>query len=191
VIAHPVQRRVAEYGVEFTVEIESFTVHYAGVQAEFSRGLDLRCTGIDSDYVASHRGELRGKHTVAAAKVQDALAGARCEQLDHGRAEFGDEAGIASIACRIPGLRMCHFAVPRRAAAAYQPFLFSAFGNSAFSRLTPGKSLSETRRIRFTNYGVYHACGLLRVVRHSERGTGLLLPSLNVHADRDEPQGER
>jgi hypothetical protein len=32
----PVQRHVAEYGVEFGIEIESFTVHYAGVQAEFS-----------------------------------------------------------------------------------------------------------------------------------------------------------
>src|ERR1700688_25169 len=68
-IAHPVQRRVAEHGVEFAIEIESFTVHYAGVQAEFSRGVDLRCTGIDTDDVASHRGELRGEHAVAAAEV--------------------------------------------------------------------------------------------------------------------------
>ena len=32
-IAHPVQRRVAEYSVEFAIEIESFTAHYAGIQA--------------------------------------------------------------------------------------------------------------------------------------------------------------
>ena len=68
-IAHPVQRRVAEYGVEFAIESESFTVHYAGVQAEFSRGTDLLSARIDTDDLASQRGELRGEHAVAAPEV--------------------------------------------------------------------------------------------------------------------------
>ena len=63
------QRRVAEYGVEFAIEIESFTVHYAGVQAEFLRGVDLLSARIDADDVASQRGELRSEHAVAAAEV--------------------------------------------------------------------------------------------------------------------------
>ena len=68
-IAHPVQRRVAEYGVEFAIEIESLTVHYAGVQAEFSRGVDLLGARIDTDDVASQRGERRSEHAVAAAEA--------------------------------------------------------------------------------------------------------------------------
>jgi len=138
-IAHPVQRRVAEHSVEFAIEIESFPARHTDVQAEFSCGVDLLSARIDTDDMASHRGELRGKHAVAAAKVQDALAGARREQINHGRAKFGDEAGVACIAFRIPGLRVCHFGGPRRAAADYQLFLFSAFGNSAFSSVTPDK----------------------------------------------------
>jgi hypothetical protein len=80
-----VQRRVAKHGVEFGIEIESFAVHYSGVQVEFSGRVDLSFTGVDTDDVAAQRGELRGKHAIAAAKVQNALAGARCEQIDYRR----------------------------------------------------------------------------------------------------------
>src|SRR5580700_3914663 len=53
-IAHPMQRSVAEHGVEFAVEIESFTVHHARVHAQLSRGINLRGAGIDTDDLASH-----------------------------------------------------------------------------------------------------------------------------------------
>src|SRR5580700_10411742 len=125
-IAHPVQRRVAEDGVEFAVEIERFTVHYAGVQTEFSRGVNLRCTGIDTDDVASHRGELRGEHAVAAAEVQDALASARREQFNHRRAEVGDETGVAGVAFRIPGLCLYHFGSASRYRISLPVFLIGA-----------------------------------------------------------------
>jgi hypothetical protein len=68
-IAHPVQRRVAEYGVDCAIEIEGFIVHYAGIQAELSRGVDLVSARIDTDDVASQRCELRSEHAVAAAEV--------------------------------------------------------------------------------------------------------------------------
>ena len=76
-IAHPVQRRVAEYGIEFVIEIESFTAHYPGVQVEFARGFDLLSAGVHTDDMASQLGELGGEHTVAAAQIQDALASTR------------------------------------------------------------------------------------------------------------------
>src|SRR4051812_42376692 len=101
-IAHPVQCRITEYGVEFVVEIESFPVHHTRIQAEFPCGVDLRCACVDADDLASHRRELRGKHAVAAAQVQDALASARREQINHGCAKFGDEAGVTSVAFRVP-----------------------------------------------------------------------------------------
>ena len=63
------QRRVTEHSVELAIELKSFTVHYAGVQAEFSRGVDLLIARIDTDDVASQRGELRSEHAVAAAEV--------------------------------------------------------------------------------------------------------------------------
>jgi hypothetical protein len=46
---------------------------------------------------------------VAAAQVQDALASARRKQFNYGRAEVGDEAGVAGVAFRIPGLCVYHF----------------------------------------------------------------------------------
>jgi hypothetical protein len=103
-IAHPVQRRVAEYGVEFVVEIESFTVHYAGVQAKFLGGGDLLSAGIDTDDTAAQRRELGSEHAVAAPEIQDALAGARGEQINYRRAKVGNKAGVAGVAVRIPSL---------------------------------------------------------------------------------------
>lgn len=124
-IAHPVQRGVAEYRVEFVIEIESLTVHYAGVQAEFSRGIDLLSARIDTDDLASQRDELRSESAVAAAEVQDALTSARRKQIDHWRAEVSDEAGIAGVAVRIPSLLVCHFrsgSPCRNSLPAFPPF---------------------------------------------------------------------
>ena len=68
------QSRVAEHGVEFVIAIWSFPVRHTDVQAEFSCGVESRCAGIDTDDMASHRGELRGKRAISACNVQDPLA---------------------------------------------------------------------------------------------------------------------
>jgi hypothetical protein len=100
--------------------------------------------------MASRRGELRGKHPVAAAEVQDALTGARREQFNHGRAKFGDEAGVASVAFRIPlppvPKRDCFFLngkkipYPRRLLPAEN--IYFSFAYSALAATSTGISLA-------------------------------------------------
>ena len=53
---------------------------------------------------AAHVDELLGERAVAAAEIEDALAALRCEQLDDGCAEVGDEAGVARVTLGIPAL---------------------------------------------------------------------------------------
>ena len=101
---HPVDCGVAEDGVELGVEAEALAVGDARVEAEASRGFDLRRARIDADDVASHRGELDRERAVAASEVEDSLAGLRREQLDHRRAEVGDEAGVACVRVGVPAL---------------------------------------------------------------------------------------
>ena len=62
--------------------------------------------------MASQRGELGSEHAIATAKVQDAFALARREQIHHRRAEVSDEAGVARVAVRIPGLLVRHYLYP-------------------------------------------------------------------------------
>ena len=80
---HPVQGRVAEDGVEFVVEIERLAILHAGIESAFSGGLDLLGARIDADNFAAHVGQLSRERTVAAAKIEDAFARLRIQQLDH------------------------------------------------------------------------------------------------------------
>src|SRR5260221_5341337 len=50
---HPVDRGVAEDGVEVGIEGEALAVGDAGVETEASCGFDLGCARIDADHVAS------------------------------------------------------------------------------------------------------------------------------------------
>ena len=98
------ERRVAEDGVEFAVEHEALAGHDARVEPASPRRLDLRRARVDTHHGAAARHELRGERTVAAAEVEDALAGLRGEQVHDGRAEVGDEARRARVALRVPAL---------------------------------------------------------------------------------------
>ena len=110
------------------------------------------------------------------------LAYARREQINHGRAKFGDEAGVASVAFRIPCLRVCHFGVPRRTAAAYQPFLFSAFGNSAFSSQNRWNvSGSSSFRSHLAGGSPSHTWERCRAAEKAKKATGLLWLSAQLN----------
>ena len=98
------QGRVAEDGVEFVVEVERLTILHAGVESACAGGLNLLGARIDADNVAAHVGQLSRECPVAAAKIEDAFARLRIQQLDDSDAQFGDEAGVAGVAVWIPGL---------------------------------------------------------------------------------------
>ena len=91
-------------GVELGVEGKPLAVGDARVETEASGSFDLGRARVDADDVASHRGELDRQRAVAASEVEDSLAGARREQLDHRRAEVGDEAGVARVCVGVPAL---------------------------------------------------------------------------------------
>jgi hypothetical protein len=65
--------------------------------------------GIDADDRATQRREPLGKRAVAAAEIEDSLARTRRQQLDHRRAEVGDEACIGGVAIGLPVLVRCVF----------------------------------------------------------------------------------
>jgi hypothetical protein len=58
--------------------------------------------------MASHRGEPGGQDPVTATDVENALASARSQELNDGRAEVGDETRVAGVAFGVPGLRLRH-----------------------------------------------------------------------------------
>jgi hypothetical protein len=103
-----VNRGVAEHGVELGVEVEEIPVADARIEADAACSFDLRGTRVDADYVSSERDEFRGQRTVAASEVEDSLAWLRREQFDHRRAEIGDEARVARVTVRVPGLFRVH-----------------------------------------------------------------------------------
>jgi hypothetical protein len=82
-IPHPVERSVAEHGVEFADERQILPVHDAGIQTQFSRCLNLSRAAVHAYDIASHCCELRRKRSVTAAKVENAFPGAGRKQLDH------------------------------------------------------------------------------------------------------------
>ncbi len=105
---HPVERGVAEHGVELALEGEVLAVHDVRVDSERLRRVDLRRARVDAHHRAPERRELRAERTVAAAEIQDALAWLRGKQLHHRRPELGHEARVARVAVGVPGLARGH-----------------------------------------------------------------------------------
>ena len=69
---------------------------------------------IDADDLAAEGDELFGEDAVAAAEVEDALAGLRGEEFDDRCAKVGDEAGMAVVEVGVPGLGGGHGCDDRR-----------------------------------------------------------------------------
>ena len=95
---------IAEDRVELAGELEVLAAGDAGVEPVPPCRRNLLRARIDADDVAAEAGEFERQRTIAATEVKDALTRLGREQLDDGRAELGDEAGVLGIAIRVPRL---------------------------------------------------------------------------------------
>ena len=114
--AHPVQGGVREDGVELAREGQLLAARDAAIEAARARARDLLGARVDADDLAAEGDELLGERAVAAAEVEDALAGARRQQLDDRHAEVAHEAGVLLVALGTPAL--CGFIRPPASSAA-------------------------------------------------------------------------
>ena len=90
-IAHPMERGVREYGIEFAAEGELLAVHDPGIDpAGPCRGDHVR-PGIDGDHHGAGCDDLFGQYAVAAAEIEDVLTWGWREQFEDGGAEGRDE----------------------------------------------------------------------------------------------------
>jgi hypothetical protein len=88
-----------------------------------SRRGDLLGALVDRHDGGAGRGQLQGQGAVAAAKIEDALADAGRQEIEHRFAQHRDEAGIALVARRIPMLGWPRaFAARHRTTAAALPW---------------------------------------------------------------------
>src|SRR5262249_40983966 len=114
---HPVESRIAEHGIEFTLVVELLSVRDARIEAEPAGRFDLRGAAVDAHHVTAEVGELLGERPVAATEVENALAALWREQLDDRCPELGNEARVARVAFGIPALSVARFVVGHGAVA--------------------------------------------------------------------------
>ena len=101
----PVQRRVAEDGVELAGELQRRCIaDRRRHAARASRG-DLFSTAVEGHDLGAGSGDPLAQHAVTAAEVEDPLTRSGIEQCEHLRAEIGDEARRAGVLRGIPPLR--------------------------------------------------------------------------------------
>lgn len=96
------QHGVGEDGVEFSGEIQFRGAEDPGVQSTGAGRFDLFGAGVDGDDVAADVAEANREGAVAAAEIENALAGLRVEELEDGRAELGDESRVAGVLLGVP-----------------------------------------------------------------------------------------
>ena len=87
---------------------ESLAVHDKNLSTVISRRLKLRQAGIAAVDCAARGNDLFRQRTVAAAEVQDGLAGLAIEQRQQWLAEVGNETRVLGVAIRIPGGCLSH-----------------------------------------------------------------------------------
>ena len=67
-------------------------------------GVDHGGGGVDTGEDSAGGGDGLGEGTVAAADIEDVLAGLRGEESDDTGGEIGDEAAVDGVGCGVPGL---------------------------------------------------------------------------------------
>src|SRR3546814_3060634 len=96
-----------------------------------TRFRDQLWTGIAADHLCAVFQQLLAEHTVAAAEIENALAGLWREPVDQIRSKIGHESAVTCIRTRIPGLARAahdansHGVSPRRRASS--ALILSAF----------------------------------------------------------------
>ena len=109
--AHPMQRRVGEDRVELALEGKRMAVHFLHLEALGGSGCEQLLAQIGAKHVGAARGDLFSQHAVAAAKVEDALAFPRRQQIERRTGKLGDETALVGVVFRRPALhrlRRCH-----------------------------------------------------------------------------------
>ena len=101
------QSRVGEDGVERTeaLNIHLLGIRDEGVDAARARRLDHLLGAVEADHPGAGLDNPLGQHAVAAADVQDELAGLRVEQLQHCIAEPRHEGRVLRIIGGGPAVR--------------------------------------------------------------------------------------
>jgi hypothetical protein len=103
-VAHPMQRRVRENGVELALEREVVAVYNPCVDAACLRGGDHVWRGIHGDHRCPCFDDLFGQHAIAAAEIEDPLAHRRGQQFEDWQAERRDKTGGFRVALGGPVL---------------------------------------------------------------------------------------
>ena len=101
---HPVQRGIAEHGIELVMEVQALAIHHARIQAACAGRADLCRAAVDRHHFAAARQQLDGQRTVATAEVEHSLTGAWRQQIDHVGGHVDHEARMTGIVVRIPSL---------------------------------------------------------------------------------------
>lgn len=109
--AHPMQRRIGEDRVELSLEGKRMAVDLLHLEALGGSGGEQLLAQIGAKHVGSASGDLLGENAVAAAKVENALALPRRQQIEHRTGKVGDETAFAGVILSRPALhwfRRCH-----------------------------------------------------------------------------------
>jgi len=83
-------------------------VHDPNVETTRARRRDLFGAGIDTGHEAAKRGKLLRQRAVAAAEIEDALAGLRSKELHERLPKLRYKPRICSVSLRVPGLPCRH-----------------------------------------------------------------------------------
>jgi hypothetical protein len=105
------QRRIGEDRVELVVEGKRMAIDLLHLEALDGSGGEQLLAQIGAKHVGAARGDLLSQHAVAAAKVEDALAFPRRQQIEHRTGKLGDETALAGVVFRRPALhrlRRCY-----------------------------------------------------------------------------------
>ena len=103
-LGDPVEGGVGEGGVELGSVGEAFGWVFVDGKAAGSGGGDHGGGGVDSGEDGSGGGEFFGEGSVAAAYVEDVLAGFGGEEIDYSGGEVGYEASVGGVVGGVPGL---------------------------------------------------------------------------------------
>jgi hypothetical protein len=102
--AHPVQRRIGEHRVEFILERKRVAVDLLHIEALGGSGGEQLLAQIGAKHIGAARGDFLREYAVATAKVEDAFALPRRQQIEHRTGKLGDETAFHRIVVGLPAL---------------------------------------------------------------------------------------
>jgi hypothetical protein len=102
IVLDPVQDSIGEDRIEFVLKHERTGVRYSGIEAALTGGSDHVWRIVDANHSRPQGDQFFREYAVAAAQIEDALAGLGAEQVQHGLTERRHEVSIVGIAGRTP-----------------------------------------------------------------------------------------